>query len=169
MSAIANTLNPLRERFDALEAREQMALKWLTVFLLPGLVYFGMVYPVQKQRQLMNDKVANAEQQLQYVQSNVQTLMSLRGAGVGEARNGRTLAQVVADSARNKQLVVARLQPKNDNELQVWLEQAEFDRVLPWLYELETVSGVRVASASITTGDEAGRVRVSLKLKDGGA
>lgn len=169
MNALLEMFKPWRERYESLEPRDKRAVQIMAGVLLPVIIYFALVYPVQTQRSSLHEKVGKAEQQLKEMQSNAQTILSLRGSGVGEARNGRTLAQVVADSARNKNLVVARLQPKSDHELQVWLDEAEFDRVLPWLYELETVSGIQIASANVTAGDEIGRVRVTLKVKDGGA
>jgi len=169
MSAFSEMIKPWRERYEALDTRERRMVQIMAALLLPFAIYFALVYPVQKQRAVLQEKVLNAETQLHYMQTSVQTIVSLRGAGIGEARNGRSLAQVVADSARNKNLVVARLQPKSDHELQVWLDDAEFDRVLPWLYELETASGVQIASANVTAGDDLGHVRITLKLKDGGA
>ncbi len=169
MSALNTLIAKWRERYERLDGRDKRAVQLLAGVLIPCVLYFALVYPVQQQRRVLHDKVATAEQQLKEMQANVQTIISLRGSGVAQTRNGRSLAQVVADSAREKSLVVARLQPKSDHELQVWLDEADFDRVLPWLYELETASGLQIASATVSAGEAEGRVRVSLKIKDGGA
>lgn len=170
MSAALHDLRlKLLQRWQALSTRDQRAVYFLVLALVPALLYFMAVYPLQNARARLNKAIAEHEQQLQYMQTSAQTLISLRGSGVGNERNGRTLMQISTESAQEHELKVSRMQPRNDTELQIWLDEVAYDQVLRWIYDLETRYGVTIALANITAGNGVGLVRVNLKLKDGGA
>lgn len=169
MSALQEQLQILRKKFDEMPERDQRALKILTAALVPTLLYFMAVYPLQQARNKLREDISRDEKQLTYVQQSAQTINSLRGSGIGEDRKGRSLAQVATDSAQERGLTVSRMQPKNEHELQLWLDDVPYDAVLNYLYDMDTRFGVQINVAQILSGASVGTVRVTLKLKDGNA
>jgi general secretion pathway protein M len=60
-----------------------------------------------------------------------------------------------------------RLQPDGDDRVRVWLEDASFDDVMQWLYNLEQRQGVRAVSAVFEAKDQPGRVDGRLVFETG--
>ena len=58
--------------------------------------------------------------------------------------------------------------PNSRGEIQVRFEAAEFDDLLQWLYEMESVEGLLVREASITQTGSSGRVNATVRLAQAG-
>lgn len=168
MSAITDLKLKWRSWYDARPPQDQRALKLMALVLIPAVLYFGLVFPLQKARSRLTTEVATAEAELSTMQENVARVIASRGNSGGKLdRAGRRLNQLVSDTAPEFNLVVSRLQPRSDHELQVWLEDASFEDCLRWLHQLETGYGLQVASLNLSTGKASGMVKLQLKLKDG--
>lgn len=168
MSALTQLKQQWQSWYAARPPQDQRALKLMALVLLPALIYFALVFPLQRARSQLSVAVTTQEAELSTMQANVVRVLASRGSGHGKLdRAGRRLQQLISDSAPEFNLVLSRLQPKGDNELQVWLEEASFDDSLRWLHQLETGYGLQVAALNITSGRNSGMVKLQLRLKDG--
>lgn len=168
MSALTELKQKSLVWFQSRPAQDQRALKLLALVLLPALLYFVLIFPVQRARQTLGADVAKQEQALTTMQENVARVLASRGAGSGKLdRAGRRLNQLLSDTAPEFNLVVSRLQPKGDNEMQIWLEEASFDDCLRWLHQLETGYGIQIASLNLNPGKTSGVVKLQVKVRDG--
>ncbi len=167
-----NALKTLLQRgqiwYASRSPQDQRAVILLTVVLIPFLLYFLLVFPLQRAHAAAVTAVAEREVALTKLQSDVARLLASRGTGSGKLdRNGRRLNQLVSDTAPQFNLTVSRLQPKGEHELQVWLEEAGADNCILWLHQLETGYGIQVAALNASTGKTSGVIKLQLRLKDG--
>lgn len=168
MSALTELKQKSLAWYQSRPAQDQRALKLLAIFLVPALLYFALVFPLQRARQNLTADVIEQETALATMQENVARVLASRGAGSSKLdRAGRRLNQLISDTAPEFNLVVSRLQPKGDNEMQIWLEEASFDDCLRWLHQLETGYGIQIASLNLSTGKASGVVKLQVKVRDG--
>tara|TARA_R110002049_G_scaffold110858_9_gene260001 strand:- start:1997 stop:2470 length:474 start_codon:yes stop_codon:yes gene_type:complete len=157
----------MKEWFAQLNQREQMSLLALGLALLLYLLYMFVWSPLDEQReQLALQNAAIAESQVR-VDAMVSELMQLRksGAKTGTRRN---LTSVINESTGRWQLPVIRLQPNSRGEIQVRLENAAFDDVLQWLYQMEYTEHMLVREVSLTQANKAGLVNVTARIAEAG-
>jgi type II secretory pathway component PulM len=55
----------------------------------------------------------------------------------------------VSESALSHGLTLKRFEPSTDGRLTIWLAEAEFERLLLWLEQLETALGLQTRRVSI--------------------
>jgi general secretion pathway protein M len=89
--------------------------------------------------------------------------VQLRKSGGNKATFSGSLPQAVNQSANSMKITISRMQPQDD-ELQVWIDQAPFNNVLSWLQSLEK-TGVSILDIDIAESDLPGQVKIRrLKL-----
>ncbi len=153
--------------FAGLTQREQLSVLVLGVALALYLLYALVWSPLDARRDTLARQNAEIAESLTRVDAMVSELLALRetGAKPGTRRN---LTSVINESTRRLQLPVSRLQPNSRGEIQVRLENAPFDDVLGWLYEMEFGEGLLVREVSITEGGSVGRVNATVRVAQPG-
>ncbi|CAA0109425.1 Type II secretion system protein M [Halioglobus japonicus] len=157
----------MKEWFAQLNQREQMSLLALGLALALYLLYMFVWSPLDEQReQLALQNAAIAESQVR-VDAMVSELLQLRKSGV-KTGTRRNLTSVINESTGRWQLPVIRLQPNSRGEIQVRLENAAFDDVLQWLYQMEYTEHMLVREVSLTQANTAGLVNVTARIAEAG-
>jgi len=121
------------------------------------------VAPLDDARDAVAVQNRGVAQSLENVDVMVSQILQLRESGASSSER-RNLTSVVNSSTAQFKLQVARLQPNSRGEIQVRLENAPFDDLVAWLYQMEHREGLVVQEASITQAGAAGRVNVSVRL-----
>jgi len=152
--------------FHELNQREQLSLLALAFALGLYLIYVVLWSPLATARDDMRLRNQGVAVSLQRVDTMVSQIMHLRENGDGR-RSNRNLTSLINQSTGRMNLQVSRLQPNSRGELQVRLENASFDDIMAWLYEMEYAQGLLVREVSITTAGGAGRVNASIRLAQG--
>jgi len=157
----------VKEWFATLNQREQLSLLVLAVAVALFLLYLLIWSPLDNRRDELLEQNRAVAASLTRVDAMVSELMQLRESGtrVGARRN---LTSLVNQSTRRLQLPVSRLQPNSRGEIQVRLENAAFDDVLGWMYEMEYGEGLLVLEVSITQAGSAGRVNATVRVAQAG-
>lgn len=157
----------MKEWFSQLNQRDQMSLFLLVLVLILYLLYMLIWSPLNSQReQLAVQNSAMAESRTR-VDAMVSELLQLRQGGVHTGAK-RNLTSVINESTSRLQLPVIRLQPNSRGEIQVRVENAAFDDVLQWLYEMEYAEGLLVREVSVTQAGAVGRVNVTVRIAEAG-
>jgi len=156
----------MKQWFLKLNQREQLSLLALSAVLLVYILYMAVWLPIADGRDDMAERNKHLASSLQRVDTMVSQLMVLRESGEGKT-NKPNLASVINQSTNRMNLKVSRLQPNSRGELQIRLENASFDDVLSWLYEMEYAQGLLVREVSLTGSGNAGRVNASIRLARG--
>lgn len=168
MSALTELKQKFLIWYQARPAQDQRALKLLAIVLVPALLYFVLVFPLQRARQMLTADVIEQETALATMQENVARVLASRGASSGKLdRAGRRLKDLIAGSSTEFNLVISRITQKGEDEAQVWLEEASFEDCLRWLHQLETGYGIQIASLNLSAGKASGVVKLQVKVRDG--
>lgn len=153
--------------FATLNQREQMSLLVLGLALVLYFLYLFAWAPLNSKReQLAVQNVAMAESRAR-VDAMVSELLQIRASGV-QTGSRRSLTTVINESTSRLQLPVIRLQPNSQGEIQVRLENAVFDDVLKWLYEMEYTEHMLVREVSLTQANSAGLVNITARIAEAG-
>ena len=168
--ALSNLSSPLREWFMAREPRERkLILLGLIAVLIGG--WYNLV------QQPMTAEIAKLEKRNQ---ADQETLLWMRGAavqiraqgGAGTTSNpGGSLLTLADSSLRRFGLgpALKRIQPEDENNVKIWLEEASFNVLLSWCNQIES-QGLRVSVAGITPSDsntKNGLVKARITLSSG--
>jgi len=157
----------VKDWYLSLNQREQLSLLVLAIALGLYVLYIAVWSPLDTRRdELALQNRAQAES-LTRVDAMVSEVMQLRDSGVSAGAR-RNLTSLINQSTRRLQLPVSRLQPNSRGEIQVRLENAAFDDVLGWLYEMEYREGLLVREVSITQAGAVGRVNATVRIAQAG-
>lgn len=152
----------------ALKRREQLALIVCAVFVALFLMFNVVIKPLASARKTLS--VSNEANMA--IVGNMRQLadevLAQRRSGGGSSRVNGNLTQVVDASARRNKLITSRLQPGNDNDLTVRLDNQDFDNVMRWLHQLEGEMNLSVKEFSVTPTNTVGLVNVSIKVQANG-
>ena len=157
----------MKEWFAQLNQREQMSVLALGLAMALYLLYVLVWSPLSSEReQLAVQNAVIAESQVR-VDAMVSELLQLRAGGV-KTGTRRNLTSVINESTSRLQLPVIRLQPNSRGEIQVRLENASFDDVLQWLYQMEYTEHMLVREVALTQSNTAGLVNVTARIAEAG-
>lgn len=151
-------MNVIAERYKSLTEREQKLVLLSTVVAVIALLYFGIWAPlnesIERERRLLSSQQAL----LEWVEDTVTRARQLRaGSGANKAFSG-SLAQAVNRMSAQHNIAITRMQPQ-DEELQVWVDEAPFNDVLAWLQSMEK-SGILILQADITEANTPGYINI---------
>lgn len=157
----------MRDWFAGLDRREQLSVLALGLALGLYALYMLVWSPLAERRAELTQQNSAIASSLSRVDTMVSELVALRdgGARAGARRN---LTSLINQSTSRLQLPVSRLQPNSRGEIQVRLENASFDDLLGWLYEMEYGEGLLVREASITPAGAVGRVNATVRIAQAG-
>ena len=156
----------MKQWFTGLTQREQLILLIMGLAVALYLAFVIVIAPLSQARDRMVVQNRGVAESLQRVEVLVSQILHLRETGNGSSTN-RNLASLVNRSTSSYQLQVNRLQPNSRGELQVRLENAVFDDLIAWLYQVEYKEGLRVLETSITQAGTVGRVNATVRLAQG--
>jgi general secretion pathway protein M len=155
-----------KNKWEALEAREQQSLKILGVALVLFLAYFLLWVPAQSYMKDSERLLQERADLLGLVQSSRAILASQSNStqGSGAILNSQQLVSTVTNLAKKQQLSLKRFEPSGENKVKVWVEDVSFDVLVSWLSALETSVSVKVEQISVEKQDKPGVVSARLTL-----
>lgn len=157
----------MKDWFAQLGQRDQLSLLVLAIALGLYVLYMFVWSPLDARRdELALQNAAIAESRVR-VDAMVSELLQLRQSGSKPGAR-RNLTTVINASTGRLKLPVIRLQPNARGEIQVRVENASFDDVLQWLYEMEYKEGLLVQEVSLTQAGTVGRVNVTVRIAEAG-
>lgn len=163
---MTNLLNMFQAWWSSISQREQRLVVVCGVFGLIGLIYWGVLQPINAHAEQAQLRIQSEKQLLSWVSEKADELTALRASG-GVSFSDQPLNQVIASSARQFKVELQRVQPRNEM-LQVWVAPMPFDRLVDWLTFLKEKQGIEVEFMDIDRGKEPGLVEVNrLQFKRG--
>ena len=155
-----------KNKWEALEAREQQSLKILGVALVVFLAYFLLWLPAQSYMKDSERLLQERADLLGLVQSSRAILASQSNSTQGSATilNSQQLVSTVTNLAKKQQLSLKRFEPSGENKVKVWVEDVSFDVLVSWLSALESSVSVKVEQISVEKQDKPGVVSARLTL-----
>lgn len=156
----------VKNKWEALEAREQQSLKVLGCALIVFLAYFVLWLPAKGFMLDAQRLVEERTELLSLVQSSRAALASTsaNASSSGSILNSQQLVSTVTNLAKKQKLSLKRFEPSGENQVKVWVEDVSFDVLISWLSALETSVKVKVEQISVEKQDRPGVVSARLTL-----
>lgn len=154
-------------RFNRLDPRDQKMLLLLGIFLVCMSLYAVIWLPI-KQNTRQAEQLRNNKQQLVEWLRSDEVLAHVGNKALNTQAtpaNKAPMASVINQTAQTSQITLKRFEPEGSNKLRVWLDDAPFNTLVLWLYELETHHAIGVSSLSLDNPQQNGRVNAKLVLE----
>ncbi len=155
--------------WNSLSQREQLMFGCGGLVLLLGLLYWAVWQPQQERIANAERNILAQQQTLRWLDEKAQEVVNLRA--MGRQSNlvdpDVNLSQLINQTVQRSQIRLTRIQPNNDS-IQVWADEVEFNRLLSWLEMLQKEHGVQVLNLEVTALPREGAVRIQ-RLTLGGA
>jgi type II secretory pathway component PulM len=157
----------MRSWFLQLNQREQLSLLVLGLAIGLYLLYMLVWSPLDGARDRLAEQNVGVAGSLQRVDAMVSEITRLRESGA-RPESRRNLTSLINQSTSALGLPVSRLQPNSRGEIQVRFENAAFDDLLTWLYQMEYGEGLLVREVSVTQAGSSGRVNATVRIAQAG-
>ena len=155
----------MQKWFNDLESREQLLVLIGGILLLVYLLYLLVWNPVASKRDDLKVQNVAVSQSLGSVKRLAAEYIALKKSGAAsKSPVGENLSKIVDSSVARNQLKMNRFQPSSSGDVQVRFENAVFNNIVAWLYELESGYAIEVKELSVTPGSASGLVNVSVRL-----
>ena len=155
--------------FRQLEARQRIVLIAAAVVLL-GLFLFVQVWEPLKQASAMErERIAQQQALLDWLVAVTPMAQQLQQRRVAQRSDSEQSLLGLADqTARTAGLAssLTRIEPAGENQVRVWLDGADFVRMMGWLQQLSARHPVDVNQMSADRATGEGRVNVRVTLSE---
>lgn len=153
----------------SLQPRERLILIVAAGIVILALIYLLGIEPFFKQRTILMQRIEAQRQELAWMQQTSEQVKHLRSISPEQRRTSynRSLLGVVDTSSRSNNIrkPIQRMEPEGNNGVKLWIEDADFDKLIQWLGSLNTQQGVYVTRATISRGDAPGLIDTRLSLQ----
>lgn len=120
------------------------------------------IFFIKPLKESYNFQVSDADYYAKQLPTVKQQVSSMQGGHISVAGQ---LNQIVSNSAKSHGLKFSSIQERKRNqEIQVSLDDVEFDKLIRWVSELEQAKGFTIANFRASNTDAQGLVDVSLKV-----
>lgn len=154
--------------FNSLVPRERMLVLAAGIVTLVGLFFLLVWEPLVTANENLEQRVISAQEMNNWLAGVAVEADDLRNSGRQTRLKGQneSLLSLVDQTSRAAGLgeAVRRIQPEGDNQAQVSLEQAGFNKMLFWLNDLEKTYGIRASALTLTRDEKPGQVQVRMTL-----
>jgi general secretion pathway protein M len=147
----------MKQWWESLSEREQKQVSIIGVVLIIALFYWAAWLPLANS---VAKKQAKLDRQIEDNAWAKDAIVQIKANSGRNNRNRGTLSQIVNNTSRNYNIVIARMNPKDDT-LNLVIEEIVFSTLMQWLGFLEHKQGLKIHNIDISQGDEPGKVRVS--------
>ncbi|MCL1067778.1 type II secretion system protein M [Shewanella olleyana] len=148
----------LQTWWKGLALREQQLVACCGVFVIIGILYWGIWSPISQAAENAEMRHQSELQTLNYVKQTANKIAGLKQSGSKPTSTG-SLSSVVNQLAGQYKLEITRMQPQGD-KIQLWMDDVPFDSLLNYLHELVEEKGLTLESVDLSESDIAGFVKV---------
>lgn len=156
-------MNGIKSWFYGLESREKNMVMLLGVALMILILTVALVLPLKNYYAELSSDAEYFESKVSRVANNVARLKSTNPQAVNTS--SQPLNQLITSTANPFGLKFSNVDMNSKKtEVQVRLDNADFNQLILWVAQLEQNRGLVVESMRVSENDDIGRVSASLKL-----
>lgn len=146
--------------WESITEREQQLSSASVFMVLIAIIYWGIWQPLSTGLDNSENQLQRAQQTLSTTEQRA-TLLVSTGVGQGPVVNqNQNIIQIVTISARQSDITFSRIINRNE-QVEVQINNVEFERFINWLSGLNTKYSVSVLHADISRADAEGYIKVS--------
>lgn len=147
----------MKQWWQNLQTREQQLVLVMLPFVVIFMFYQLIWSPLNEAIAAADKKLSRQQELVTWVNTETARLKASTG---GQAKGWTgSLSSAINRSARQRNITISRVQPQG-SDVQVWIDNIEFNRLLDWFSVLANEQGIYVKSVDLTQGNAAGEVVV---------
>lgn len=165
---IKSHLQPLQEWFDKLEKREKYIVTTGAILLTFAIFFAAIWQPVFSSLETERQRYQSQRQLLTWMQETALEINRLKSTGANSADRfkNQSLSSLVALSATSSGVrsFIKKQESDRDN-VKVQLEQADFDRLVAWINDMQKKYAIQASKIRVEAEDKPGAVRAQVTLE----
>jgi len=123
-------------------------------------IYYLLWQPIKSDLDAAKQKLSNTQQTLQWVEKNVNTLVTAGVTQTAKIGTKQSLSQLVSRTAKRNRINITRIQNEKTT-VDVWINDVEFTQFISWITALKNNNGVTVLSVDISKAEREGTVKIN--------
>lgn len=143
--------------WQQLDLREQRLVMLMSVLVSIFVLYSLIWQPMNESIVKHKTKIARQQALLTLVQEGGQRYQQAKLNGITGSRG--SLSSIVNRTSKLNNITITRMQPQGD-DLQVWIDEISFNKLLSWLDHLASTENLQVKSIDLNKADQQGVVSV---------
>lgn len=146
-------------------SRDQLAVVICGVCVSVYILFMMVLKPVQEMRraeQIKNNALRGSLENVRVLASQV---AAQKGDEGGSNRN--SIESIVQQTVSTHRLQVASMNASGNTGVRLRFDEAPFENVLKWLYEMEIDYDLKIKDLSVASASTSGMVSVNLRLHQG--
>lgn len=143
-------------------ARDQMSVIIGGTFVLLYILFMLVLKPVYGMRAQEEVKVNSLKGSLENVRNLAAQVVEQNQSATSERSS--PLERIVQQSVSSNNLRVSSMNAAGRDGLRLRFDEAPFEDVLKWLYEMEVTNNLQIKDLSVAATSNSGRVSVNLRL-----
>ncbi|WP_223670693.1 type II secretion system protein GspM [Kangiella shandongensis] len=156
-------MSSIKAWYSGLNQRERSMVTVLGIMMIILILFIAVVMPLRTYLSDLNQSVATAKEDLPIIASKVQALQARSGSS--QVTTSRSLNQLITTSSKRYNLKFSRIEERKRNEeIQVRLDDVEFDQLLRWAAQLEQQQGLVIDTLRVSDTGTIGMVDASIKF-----
>ena len=159
---------PIQQLLDAMEKRERQLVITASIIVVVTLLYALIWEPVFSERDEQRQRYQSQHQLLLWMKEKTSEIKSLQSSGAqSTARfNNQSVSSLVERSAQSMGVkVFIKKQTSDKKGVKIELEQADFDRIILWLHDMQQKYGIQTSNIKIERQEKSGAVNVHVTLE----
>ncbi len=158
-------IEQLKAKIAGLSPSDQRALGGLSAFLLVVVIYLVVSASFEFRNQRL-EAFNEGRLLVHWVKLNAKPakVASWSKKKTVQTTGEQSLLTLASDSAKKNALSFKRFQPEGDKALKIWMEDANFNKMLLWLHGLEHTYGIKPEKISVDRQESPGLVDVTMTL-----
>ncbi|MFL0800884.1 MAG: type II secretion system protein M [Agarilytica sp.] len=156
-------MDALKEWWSQASSRDQLALVIGGGFLSLYILFMAVLSPVQNMRAKEETKNNALRNSLENVRGLAAQVMAQKTTGSQENSRG-SIENIVQQSVSAKGLQVASMAASGKDGVRLRFDEANFEKVLQWLFEMEVTHNFRIKDLSVAPGANPGTVSMNLRI-----
>ncbi len=162
-------MNQIKDWWDTLQLRERYMVLIVSVLTVLTILYLAVWSPIANSRDSKLKRVEAKRDTIVWMSQKKQEVEHLKRINpnmFNSASDKRSLLAIVDTSAKQMGVrpAITRIEPKGEDNVQLYIEDIAFDYLIVLLGELERRNNIEVADASFNRSDQVGKItgRVTL-------
>ncbi|SDZ80265.1 type II secretion system protein GspM [Microbulbifer marinus] len=124
-----------QQKWQALPANDQRALGILILFLGGLFLVYGLFMPAKNFFDSAHLRAEESRELVQWIETQRPVLERLEPTVTSGQASGTLLQRVTAAADRHR-ITIKRFEPEGDNRIRLWIEEARYQDLQPWLNSL---------------------------------
>lgn len=156
-------MDSIKNWFHDLSEQDQKITLLAGGIVLLALLFLMIINPLNQSVDKLEVEVTSRIKSDHWMSQQVSVIKS-SSSSVSSPRGSLPLTSIINNTTRKFNLAVSRRDSKNQNEMQVWFDNVNFDSFLRWVAEVESKHGVSVATVNVRSREQNGITSINVKL-----